>query len=455
MNWRILLIVPALAVGVVLFRIQTASDPGTAAVAPPSVVPAAVRVRTVEPRPLRVAVSGFGRVRPVRTWEAISRVDGRVVEMLPGLAVGTVVPEGAVLIRVDPRDYEIARDRAEAGLATAKAQLAELNAQEGSLGDQLDLERQIEDVARSELQRRTTLAARGTIAESSLEQGQRDLIAQQRRVVELENQIALVPVQRSSAEATVRSREVELEEAERALSNVVVTAPFEGRVTEADASEGEYVRPGDRLAALDWTGAVEVAAEVQPGEMQRAMALLVPDLTALPTAVLADRNAAERALASAGIEAVVRSTDAAGFEWPARIVRTEGAVDAQTGTFGIVVRVDDPASPDLATRRPPLNSGSFVEVVFRAEAAPALTVPRAALVERGDGTHLYLADAEDRLARVPVEVSGRIEDEVVVSGGIAPGARVVLAPPRPAILRQPLAVVEGEGPSATMAAAAE
>lgn len=454
MNWRILLILPALAIGVFLFRIQVADGPGEATVEAPPPAPVAVRVRTVEPQPIEISVSGFGRVQPVRTWEAISRVDGRVEEVHPDLAVGTVVAAGDLLVRVDPRDYEIARDRAAANLATAEAQLAELDASEGSLQDQLDLEREIEDVLRGEVERSQTLVERGSVAATTLERARRDLITQQRRVVELENQIALIPVQRRSAEATVRSRQVELEEAERDLSNVLVTAPFEGRVTEASASEGEYVRPGDRLATLDWVGAVEVAAQVQPAQMQQALGLLIPDLTALPAAILSERGAAEEALAATGVEAIVRSTDGASFEWEATIVRTEGAVDSETGTFGIVVRVGDPTVPDPVNRRPPLTTGAFVEVVFRADAAPALTLPRSALIERDGVMYVYVADGEDRLGRVAIEVRGGVGDEVVVASGLAPGDRVVLAPPRPAILGQALAPVEdGAGPE--LAGAAE
>ena len=93
MNWRILLFFPAIALGIGLFLWQTREQPEDVVEARQT-APVAVRVVTVAAAQVSTAVSGFGRVEPQRTWEAVSQVDGRIVDVLAGLAEGVIVPEG-------------------------------------------------------------------------------------------------------------------------------------------------------------------------------------------------------------------------------------------------------------------------------------------------------------------------------------------------------------------------
>ncbi|MEM7711441.1 MAG: efflux RND transporter periplasmic adaptor subunit [Pseudomonadota bacterium] len=445
MTWRALLFVPALALGAALYWFQVQDD-GAATVAAVEIAPVAVRVATIAPRPISLDVSGYGRVRARRTWEAVSQVDGRIVETIDDMSEGVMVPADAVLLRIDPRDYEIARDRALANLDTARSQLAELEAQAGNTAQQIDLERRIQDVSQAEVDRRTNLVDRGAASEATLEQAQRDLITQQRRVLDLENELALIPVQRVSAEATVRTREVELEEAERDLSNVTITAPFQARVAVADVEAGEYIRVGESLLTLNGLDAADIVAEVQPDAMRAALRVLLPDPGDLRPGVLTDPNAASRALEMAGISAEVRNTQNGQTDrWPAQIVRLDGSVDDSTGTLGIVVRVDNPAMPEVVGRRPPLATGAFVEVVFSGTTADAhAAVPREAVFEDASGSFVYVAAEGDVLARQAIEIGGRANGDLVVVDGLEAGDRIVLSAPQPTILGMALAPIESE-----------
>ena len=444
MNWRALLFIPAVAAGVYLFVLQQGGDdapeaPAAVAVARP------VAALDATPAPVEIVITGFGRVEAVRTWEAVSQVDGRVQSTAEALSAGSVVPAGSTLLQVDPRSYEIARDRAAANLQTAEAQLAELDAQARSLSGQIELERRIESVFQAESDRQRQLLDRGAVAESRLEQAERDLITQQRRVLDIQNQIDLIPVQRVSAEATRRTREVELEEAERDLSNTVVVAPFTGRVLEEQVSEGEYIRPGDRLLTLAAVDAVEIAAEVQPSEVGAALSLLLPaaedDTFRFD---FSDADAALQALSAAEIGATVVLDQGERHEYAARIVRVDGTIDDTTGTIGVVVRVTEGTLPDVAQRRPPLTIGAFVSVELRGTTrADWRAVPRGAVQTEGDESFVYVADAADTLRRRPAERTGQVNGRAIIDAALEPGDRLLAAPPEPAILGQALDVVEG------------
>ncbi|MDJ1006374.1 MAG: HlyD family efflux transporter periplasmic adaptor subunit [Paracoccaceae bacterium] len=445
MNWRILLFVPAVLLGVLAFRALQPAPGDEAAVAETE------RVFTVEafvpdPGPVAVSVEGFGRVEPVRTWEGVSQVDGRIVEMLDDLAEGTIIDEGTVILRIDPRSYEIDRDRAEANLRSAEAELAELDARVTTVEGQLELERRIEDVIEVDFDRRRQLLETGATSASNVDQVQRDLIGQQRRVLDLENELALIPVQRISAEASLRTREVELEDAERSLSNTVIEAPFTGRVVSVEVGEGEYVRTGESLATLAGIEAVEVVAEVQPQELIAALELLLPDgPSTFARLDLTDQNLARQVIRLSRLQPVIRLPQQAAARYPAEIVRIDGSIDEASGTIGIVVRVDQGGVPNLAERRPPLADGSFVTVEFRAETEDArLTLPREAVQRDGGDTFLYVATADDTLARREISSVARAGGRVVVEAALEDGDRIVTVPPEPAILGQSLEVVSAE-----------
>lgn len=369
-----------------------------------------------------------------------------MLEVFDELAEGVIVPAGATLLSIDPRNYEIARDRAAANLETARAQLAELDAQEENTREQIALERRIEAVTQAEFDRRERLVASGAAANATLEQAQRDLITQQRRVLDLENQLALIPVQRISAEATIRTRTVELEEAERNLANVLITAPFQARIATADAEVGEYVRVGQSLVTINGMAVADITAEVQPEDMRGVLRLLLPNIADMGPRVLSDPNAASRALALAGITATVRNTQNGQTDtWPAETIRLDGSVDESTGTLGIVVRVENPSVADPETFRPPLANGAFVEVVFSGTvAAPLIAVPRSAVLEDDGTAYVYIVDADGRLARQDVTLGGRAGGDVIVRDGLEPGSRVLLAAPQPAILGMALDPVNAQ-----------
>ncbi|WP_299744234.1 efflux RND transporter periplasmic adaptor subunit [uncultured Tateyamaria sp.] len=445
MTWRILLFVPAIAVGIGAFIWINGSgpEPATGNGARP-LVP--VRVTQVVLEPVTVSVTGYGRVEPVRTWQGISRVDGQIIATTNALAVGGFVQAGEVIIEVDPRDYEIARDRALANLAIAETELAELNAQEENTAEQLALEQQIEAVIQADVDRRASLVESGSTAIASLEQAQRDLIAQQRQVLDLENALALYPVQRQSAEATLASRQVDVEEAERNLANTKIVAPFEGRVLEETVSEGVYIRPGDQLLTIAGIDVVEIVAEVQPAAMSDALSLLIPDATDVINRFNPfETDAAIKALGAAGISATVVLSQGNEYRYPARLARLDGSVDNTTGTVGIVVEVQDAGRPDPATRRPPLTNGAFVAVLFHGLTDEAqAVVPRSALIEEEGSAYVYVVDPDSRLQRRAVTIAGRSAGDMVISSGLASGDTLVLTPPEPAIIGTFLAPVPDE-----------
>jgi multidrug efflux pump subunit AcrA (membrane-fusion protein) len=447
MNWRALLFFPATALGVaVIWHLTHAPDQAKLSQqTPPAAV--AVRAKVIEHAPLEIEVTGYGHVEPVRKWNAVSQVEGRIVSLAEGLAEGRIVEAGTVLIEIDPRDYEIKVAQAEANLATAQAQLQELAAKESNTRAQAALEREIKGFLKTEFERVVTLIERGSVAASSQEKANRELLNQQRKVLDLENQIALIPVQRISADAAIDTRKVELEEAERDLERTRIFMPFQGRISSVGLSVGEFVRVGTALATADDISASEVVAAIQPEHLANAVLALV-DTDEAQTLRLRDSDQAQSILAAIGFKVVVQLTTSGTVQrWPAEFSRFVGASDTQTGTVGLVVRVHEPLKPDSAQKRPPLNNGTFVEVLFQGHTkGDRISLPRNLVnYEDGAAAYVFVADENQTLQRRDVVLGRRIENRIFVTQGLTVGDTLVLSVPQPAILGQRLILVTGTG----------
>lgn len=441
MNLRPLLILPPLAIGVAGFLWMTQETETTAQPEPQARL--AVRVMTVTGEPVTVTATGYGRVEAMRTWTAVSEVDGRIIDMVAGLAEGSIVDEGDVLVAVDRTDYELSIQKSKANIAAAEASLTELDRQEANSERSLEIEERSLLVAQAEFQRVTDLVARGAGTQASLDTAQRSLLGQETAVTNLQNTLALYPAQRASMEATLAVRKAELAEAERSLENTTIHAPFRGRVSEASAEVGQFIRTGEQLLSIEAMDAVEIVAAFQPNAflplVQTTLGRTLQQVSEV------DASRVTEFLSQAGVTAVVRM-DFGSFvaEYPADLVRFRGAIDNETGTLGLAVRVADPFVAGGATGRPPLNVGSFVSVVLQSDPVSNLiTIPRAVVQQGDDGdAFVYLADKEDTLTVAPIRLGASIGDKAIVLDGVAVEDRVILSAPRPPIVGMPLEPID-------------
>ena len=441
MNWRQLLIIPPILVGIAFFYWMNLED-RRGEEATPREEALAVRVTEVAETPFRPSVTGYGRVAAASTWSAISQVQGRAVEVNPELSPGWIVDEGDLLVAIDPRDYEIALAKAETARDSARASLRELDATAANTRETLKLERRIEAFLQTEFERQSNLLERGNVAQSVVDQATRTLLSQQKVVLELENRLNLMPVQREIHETSLATRNAEIEEAGRNLQRTRIVAPLTGRISRKSVSQGQFVRTGDNLLTVESIDTAEILAEFRPQTLNNFFRLLFGD--DLPYLVVGeDMKEAFEIVAGLDLVVTVHSTIKDSLVWPAKLARFSGRADEQTGAVGIVVEVDDPGFPDPVTRRPPLINGSFVEVRLSApEPASSIRIERNALRTDPDGVDfVFLADEDSRLARRDVVVGPVAGDQVVVLAGLAEGDRVVLSDPQPAVYGMLLAPV--------------
>jgi RND family efflux transporter MFP subunit len=359
-----ILIVALGAVGMYLMAGSRTAPPKTSRENPGMLV----EVMRMQRRDHSVQIRATGTVQPRRQAEITPQVSGRVVEMAPNLVAGGFFQKGDLLFAIEPLDYRLGVDRARSALAKAEVELATIESRAR--------------IARSEWKR------------LDLEDGGKP------------NPLVLFEPQLKEARAAVASAGASLTQAELDLARTRVEAPFNCRIRSEQLDLGQYLRAGTSVAVVAGTDAAEVIVPLPLEEMRWVR---IPG-----------------SRGGEGSSATIRfNSGGETFEWSGRIVRSLGEVDARGRMVRVVVEVDDPYGMNgPARKRPELAIGMFVEAVLHGETLPAVfALPRKAL---RDGDTVWVADADNLLRILPVDVVRQEKDEVLVAGGLPEDARLVL-----------------------------
>jgi RND family efflux transporter MFP subunit len=369
MSPRVLAPIGVLALTLVGVALLVVTRPEPTRVEPARAIPT---VRTIPgtPRTVRHVVRSQGTVRPRTEADLVAEVEGRILWIAPDFAPGGFFEATDPLIRLDPRDYELAHQRARARLQRASSE---------------------QEFANSELKRQEGLSTGGVASASQL--------ADARRAATV-------------AEAAWIEARAALEQAERDLSRTQIRAPFAGRIRDESIDVGQFVNRGQALARIYATDYAEIRLPIPDEE------LAFIDIPSVEPGRPLDLDGAP----------VTLSAHFAGQEirWSGRLVRTEGEIDERSRMVHAVARVEDPYRRDAETPSVPLTVGLFVRAEIQgAEVKDVIVVPRYAM---RDDARILVVDAEDRLRSRAVDVIRIDREEVLIQGPLAPGERICVSP---------------------------
>ncbi len=357
----------AVAIAVIMVRLRP--DPPLRE--PPSRIPFVTTATAVRAEGA-IPVFGAGTVRPRAEIDVAAQINGKVAWVNPAFQGGGRVGEGEAFFRIDDADY---RNRVQQARANVAAQeVALMQAEEDAR------------IARAEYELFRRRDPGATSGEA--------------------NPLALREPQLAAARAALARDSATLADAELALSRTEVPAPFSGIVRDESVDVGRFVAAGQGVGRFYATDAVEVVVPVSDAE-----AALIPDLWRLRAG---DGNRRVRATVSA--EYGDRTHDREGY-----VDRAEAALDEQTRTIDVIVRVPGP----FAGSGPPLLVGQFVEIRIEGVAPERyFTVPRAAL---RTGNEVWALRPDNTVTIVPVEVLQRSDETVYVTGALEDGQPVVVS----------------------------
>jgi RND family efflux transporter MFP subunit len=350
-------------------------------------VPKQVQTITVERTPLERTVNVLGSLAAYDHVTLSAKVSGRVARLT--VDFGSVVEEGQTLAQIEPRDYQLQVQQAEAALAQARVRLG-LPPQ--GTTDQVDPEqtatvrqaRALLDEAQQTRDRFATLVEKGFIAKADFESADAAYKVALGRYQDAKEEI-------HNRQALLMQRQAELEIARQRLADTLIRAPFDGVIQTRQASIGEYLATSAPVVTLVRIDPLRLRAEV-------------------PERVAATVQAGQK----------IRVTvDGDPRVYTGLIARLGPTIDEQNRMLTVEADVRNPGT---------LRPGSFVRVaIVTKEADLALTVPTQAIVTFAGLEKIWLVQ-DSKAVEQPVVTGERTKEWVEIADGVTVGDVVIVEP---------------------------
>jgi membrane fusion protein (multidrug efflux system) len=276
---------------------------------------------------------------------------------------GATVAKGDILYQIDPSLFEAAVAEARANVASAKA---------------------TDENARGQADRLRPLVQKGVVSEQSFT----DAVATS-----------------NAAAAAVAQTEARLQTAEINLRFSRVAAPIAGRIGRS----------------MSTTGALVSAAQTEPLTTIQRLDPIFVDIQQSSTSLLKLRGAlASSKVAANTAEVRLKLEDGSDYPLAGTLKFTEVTVSPDTGS--VTLRAEFPNPDGL------LLPGMYVRALFsQSQAKDAILVPQQGVTRnpRGEATALIVG-AGDKVEQRMIQVGRAIGDRWLVTGGLAPGDRLIV-----------------------------
>ncbi len=325
-------------------------------------------------------LNASGYVTPRRRATIAAKITGRVTGVF--FDEGTHVTEGQLLATLDDSDVRKALDAARADHEASKAAIA-------------DFEVQLKN-ARIQLHRAEQLQSAGVQTQEQLDNARTNADS-------LQAKIAL-------AQSQVISADTRIQQAQQAVDNCTIRAPYAGIVVSKDAQVGEMVSPISAGGGFTRTGIATIVdmnsneievdvnesyiSRVQPGQPVTAILDAYPD-----------------------------------WEIPSRVRTIIPSADRQKATVKVRVsflKLDPRILPDMSIKVTFL--GAEPEKKSSAAAAAAIVIPLSA-VRDDNGRKIVFLVKDDRTERRAVTLGGSRGSDTEVIAGVSVGDTVVIKGP--------------------------
>jgi RND family efflux transporter MFP subunit len=317
-----------------------------------------------------------------------TKVIGRLGEI--SVDLGSRVKKGQAIARIDPSDYRLRVEQAQAALQQARVRLG-LPASGNN--DKVDVEqtatvRQAAAVlkeARLSHERMVELWERKLVARAEL-----DAAVSQLAVADGRYQDAIEEVR--NRQAILVQRRSELEIARQQLADTIIVSPIDGAVSERQAAVGQYLPAGAPVVTLVRTHPLRLRLAVPEREARLVRVGQIVDLT-----VEGDAN-----------------------EYQGRVARLSPAIAESNRTLMMEAEV-----PNVQGM---LRPGSFAKANIVVEAGQRIvTVPADSIVTFA-GIEKVLTVANGTAVEKRVRTGRRIDKQVEIIEGLGAGEQVVVAP---------------------------
>ncbi|HZG28663.1 MAG TPA: efflux RND transporter periplasmic adaptor subunit [Ensifer sp.] len=326
--------------------------------------PPAVGVLELKAHSVPVISELPGRVAATRTSEVRARVSGILQERV--FQQGTLVKQGDVLYRIDPRLFRVRVDSAEASLRRAEA---------------------TRDNAKVQFERQKTLRERNVASGIDYDSAALTL---------------------AQSEADVALAQSALDEARINLDYTEVRAPISGIIGGALVTEGA-------LVTADGTSSLALIQQIDPVYVDFTQS--AQDLIALRRAVAEGKLESPKP-GQASVTLVFDGGDT--YPEKGKLLFSSASVDPTTGQVTLRAEFPNP--------RTELLPGMYVRIrIEQAVQQGAITVPQRAVLRTQDGRpQVYIVEADGTAKLRDVKLGQSIDQDWVVEAGLKAGEKLIV-----------------------------
>jgi RND family efflux transporter MFP subunit len=335
-----------------------------------------------------------------------SEVAGVVQQVL--VQLGQEVPAGQIIVKLDPRELDLALQRARSQLRQTEAQLGI----EGDEEKELPPDEEISSVRLAIANRDDALAqlrrAQRLRDKNLLPQADLDAAETRVKVTEANYQAAIENVR--SLKATLQDRRHAVELAEMKLNDTNIRSSVSGQINERMVQEGEYIRENTPVVSIVKMNPLKVKASIQ----ERYAGLVRSDMP---------------------VEFEVEAYP--GKKFQGKVAYISPSVDPSTRTFPVEILVDN------AQRL--LRPGFFVKgLIFTRRDENVLAVPEKAIFTLAGVSSVYVIE-QSKARQQTVTLGTRIDGYVELISGLK--GDEILAASNLSLLATGVAVQIEESPS--------
>lgn len=176
-----------------------------------------------------------------------------------------------------------------------------------------------------------------------------------------------------------------------ALSDRVITAPFDGVLGLRQVSRGSLITPNTVIATLDDVATIKLDFSVP----ERDLPMLAK-----------------------GQAVIARSDAYPGSEFVGSITTLDSRVDPVTRAITARAEIPNPGRK--------LRPGMLLDVAVQQPARQAIQVPELSIQQVGQQSFVYRVGAANKVALAPVSIGGRKPGRVLILDGLQPGDRIVV-----------------------------
>jgi membrane fusion protein (multidrug efflux system) len=332
--------------------------------APSALPPPQVTIASVEQRDIPIFGEWIGRLDGSANVDIRARVQGYVQEI--SFNEGTVVKEGDVLVRIDPRPYE-------AALAQANAELAQSVARQQK--------------ADQDEQRQTELFNKKIASDQDYKNAVQANLA---------------------AKATVEAARAAVDQAKLNLEFATITSPITGIIGRTDFSVGNFVSAGSGGAEITKISTVD-PIELRFGISEKDYLAAAEEISALLAKPLEQRDE----------DFELIRADGKVHPYKGRLLASDRAVDPNTGTVRITAIFPNPGNI--------LRPGQYAQARLKIEERTgALLIPQRAVVELQGKNFVWVVDSANKTSMRSVAVGPRIASDWLIDSGLNAGERIIV-----------------------------